>query len=87
MADRPLRPATHRRLGRPLPHQQANETQAALSAPYGFLHLNRSKNGYIRYYLKFPLAIPSEKVRYLSITHPCATILIPEGTFSFDLHA
>ena len=27
MADRPLRPANHRRLGRPLPHQQANGTQ------------------------------------------------------------
>ena len=28
MADRPLRPATHRRLGRPLPHQQANGPRA-----------------------------------------------------------
>src|SRR5438132_7740286 len=28
MADRPLRPATHRRLGEPLPHQQANGTRA-----------------------------------------------------------
>ena len=27
VADRPLRPANHRRLGRPLPHQQANGTQ------------------------------------------------------------
>ena len=28
MADHPLRPATHRRLGRPLPYQLANGTQA-----------------------------------------------------------
>ena len=28
MADRPLRPATHRRLGGPLPHQLANGTRA-----------------------------------------------------------
>ena len=28
MADRPLRPATDRRLGRPLPHQLANQAQA-----------------------------------------------------------
>ena len=28
MADRPLRPATHRSLGRPLPHQQANGPRA-----------------------------------------------------------
>ena len=27
MADHPLRPATDRRLGEPLPHQQANQTQ------------------------------------------------------------
>ena len=32
MADRPLRPATHRRLGRPLPHQQANGPRAHLDA-------------------------------------------------------
>ena len=23
---------------------------------------------------------------FLHITHPCATLLAPEGTFSFDLH-
>ena len=28
MTDHPLRPATDHRLGRPLPHQQANRTQA-----------------------------------------------------------
>ncbi len=28
MADNPLRPATHRSLGEPLPHQQANGTRA-----------------------------------------------------------
>ena len=36
MADHPLRPATDRRLGGPLPRQQANRTQAALKAPFGF---------------------------------------------------
>ena len=36
MAGRPLRPATDRRLGRPLPHQQANRTQATPKAPHGF---------------------------------------------------
>ena len=33
MADHPLRPATDRRLGRPLPHQLANQTQDPLLAP------------------------------------------------------
>ncbi len=32
MAGRPLRPATDRSLGEPLPHQQANQTQAPLQA-------------------------------------------------------
>ena len=36
VADRPLSPATRRRLGRPLPHQLADRTQAHLEAPYGF---------------------------------------------------
>ena len=36
VAGRPLRPATDRRLGRPLPHQQANRTQATPKAPEGF---------------------------------------------------
>ena len=38
MADHPLRPATHRTLGRPLPYQLGlnNGTQAALLAPGGF---------------------------------------------------
>jgi hypothetical protein len=33
VADHPLRPATDRRLGKPLPHQLANRTQAILKAP------------------------------------------------------
>ena len=32
MADHPLRPANHRRLGGPLPHQQANGTRTHLQA-------------------------------------------------------
>ena len=34
----PLRPATDHSLGRPLPYQLANRTQAHLQAPYGFNH-------------------------------------------------
>ena len=36
MAVHPLRPATHFSLGRPLPYQQANRTQAHPQAPCGF---------------------------------------------------
>ena len=37
MSVHPLRPDTHRRLGRPLPHQQANEPQAPLKAEHPLL--------------------------------------------------
>ena len=37
MADHPLRPATDRRLGRPLPHQLPNRTQAAPKAHHCFV--------------------------------------------------
>ena len=37
MADRPLRPATDHRLGRPLPHQLPNRSQAPLRAPKLYL--------------------------------------------------
>ena len=36
LAGHPLRPATRHRLGRPLPHQQSDRTQAVLKAPCGF---------------------------------------------------
>ncbi len=40
MADRPLRPATDRRLGRPLPYQQANRPQAHPEARLSSLSSN-----------------------------------------------
>jgi hypothetical protein len=43
VADHPLRPATDRRLGEPLPHQLANQTRANLSA------INLSPVGRMRY--------------------------------------
>jgi hypothetical protein len=36
VADHPLRPATRHRLGRPLPHQLPDRTQAPPQAPEGF---------------------------------------------------
>ena len=38
VADHPLRSATDRRLGRPLPHQRANQTQAHPEAACAFRH-------------------------------------------------
>ena len=70
VTDHPLRPAKDRRLGGPLPHQQANLTQAHLIA-------RASKRGPLssldrmRYYPKFPLAIPHYQVdSYALLTRP-----------------
>src|SRR5205085_10307644 len=45
VAERPLRPATDRRLGRPLPHQPANPTRAPLPA----INLSPGCPGRMRY--------------------------------------
>src|SRR5256885_8356422 len=42
VADHPLRPATDRRLGRPLPHQPANRPQALPLAPLRALFAHRA---------------------------------------------
>ena len=71
MADRPLRPAKDRSLGEPLPHQQANLTQAHLIAraskmpPFprrAYAVLIRVSSGY-----------PPLLGRFLRVTHPFAT--------------
>ena len=78
VADRPLRPATDRCPGRPLPHQLANRTQAHLVASCDF----PSEEGYAvlsaisRWY-------PSPQGRYPRVPHPSATPLLLRA---FDLH-
>ena len=46
MTDRPLKPATHRCLGKPLPHQLANGTQTPPSAHKAFKYLTYVKHCY-----------------------------------------
>ena len=73
MADHPLRPATDRRLGGPLPRQLANRTQAhpmpinLSSTPYAGSH-------YIRYYPRVGTAIPGHGADCLRVTHPFAAM-------------
>ncbi|VXC62423.1 conserved hypothetical protein [Oceanicaulis sp. 350] len=76
MADHPLRPAIDRRLGEPLPHQQANLTRADPLA------INLSPEGHIRHYSSFPRAIPNQRAR----SHALLTRLplTPKG--ALDLH-
>ena len=81
MADRPLRPATDRCLGRPLPHQLANPPHAPPKAPEGF-GLSTVCG------ISFPfgkLSPTSGQVRtcYSPVRHCPPT----EAGFSCDLHA
>ena len=78
------RPATHHRLGGPLPHQLANGTRTPLQAHCCFDHQIMRSDDVIRYYLPFPEAIPNSKAGCSRVPHPCATgaLLLP-----FDLHA
>ena len=84
MADRPLRPAKDRSLGRPLPYQQANLTQAhpIAKAPKVPSFPLRAYAVLIRVSSGYPLLLG----RFLRVTHPSAALLAPEGTFSHDLH-
>ncbi len=68
MADHPLRPATDRRLGRPLPHQQANRTQAPPQALLRALDLSRHA-----VLAAVSRGCPPPKDRCLRVTHPSAT--------------
>ena len=71
MAGHPLRPAIDRRLGEPLPHQQANRTRANPSAIQSFAH---------RPYTVLARVSPScsvPKGMFPRVTHPSATH--PEG--------
>ena len=68
MADHPLRPAIHRRLGKPLPYQQANGPQAPPLAHKAFNpKINR---GIIP---SFPGLFHNQRAGYLRVTHPSAT--------------
>ena len=66
-----LTPATHLRLGEPLPHQQANRTQGH---PQAESHL--WSGDIIRYYRQFPAAIPGLGADTLRVTLPFAAVQI-----------
>ena len=68
MADHPLRPATDRSLGRPLPHQQANRTQAPPQA--AFRPLDLSLHAVLATVSR---GCPPPEDRFLRVTHPSAT--------------
>ena len=82
MADHPLKPATDHRLGRPLPPQLANQTQAHLLAI--FHHFTSQQYEVLA---TVSSGCPSPKGRFLRVTHPSATqSLWKPQRASYDLH-
>ena len=77
MAGHPLRPATDRRLGRPLPHQLANRTWAhpiarACKQRPPFFHRTYAVLA------RVSPGCPPLRGRFPRITHPSATLLAPK---------
>ena len=91
MAVQPLSPATDRRLGGPLPHQQANQTRGHLSA----INLWRKDHAISTRYAVLAVVsncCPPLKGRFLTRYSPvrhCPLLPFAEAPFhrfSFDLH-
>ena len=85
MADHPLRSATRRRLGRPLPHQQADRPRAH---PQPQKLSTNPHAGESEYPVLDPVSQAYPKVRGRSPTcySPVRHSSTPEGAFPFDLH-
>ena len=76
MADHPLRSATHRRLGRPLPHQLANAPRAhpVVTAETVFQHRTRRCDGLFGISPRFrELSQSTGQVAHVLLTHPPLT--------------
>ena len=93
VADRPLRPATDRCLGRPLPYQLANPPRAPLPARGRIAPIPRFNNCQPKLPLHYAVLAtvsgcysPSEgrlPTCYSPVRHSTCP---PKGTFAFDLH-
>ena len=77
MADHPLRPATHRRLGGPLPRQLANGTRAHRKAE-AYAEASFPPCGAHAVLATVSSRYSSLPGRYPRVTHPCATLLRPK---------
>ncbi len=86
MADHPLRPATDRRLGRPLPHQLANRPHAPPPVPEGFPRGPRCPRPYAALApLSRGYSPPEGRSRTCS--SPVRHSVRAEARTPFDLHA
>ena len=68
----PLRSPTRHRLGKPLPYQLADGTQAPPEANYSFYHQASNPNDHMRYYQSFRTVIPHFGAGHQRVTHPFA---------------
>ena len=86
LADHPLRPATRRRLGRPLPHQQADRPQAHPEATFAFRAPTRQSASTSGISPPFDELFPtSGQVAYVLLNRsPLA--LLPKEQYPLDLH-
>ena len=90
MADHPLRPATDRRLGGPLPHLLANRTRTPPSATgpkVPIFHLSTAVNKQYAVLARLSAGYPPLRgrsfTRYSPVRH---STQYPKVPFSFDLH-
>ena len=84
MADRPLRPAMDRRLGRLLPHQLANPTQAP-PIVRAFMKRPPFPRRAYAVLIRVSPGYPPLLGRFLRVTHPSAARRLPEGIVSARL--
>ncbi len=79
-ADHPLRPATHRCHGGPLPRHQANGPQAHLRTPEGFNWNFRKKTNIRGISSSFPELSPiPRQITYVLLTR--SPLVYPEGPY------
>ena len=91
MTVHPLRPATDRRLGEPLPHQPANQTRDHL-LPINLWHLHHAMMMHYEVLIEVSLGCPSVKGRFPTCYSPVRRFPSLQSTevsisdFSLDLH-
>ena len=86
MAVHPLRPATDRRLGEPLPHQLANQTRIHLSAHKALVSRRCLPETSCGISSRFQLLSPTERQVIHALLTRSPLSQSPKGPTPFDLH-
>ena len=86
MAVHPLRPATDRRLGEPLPHQLANQTRGHLSAHKALTFRRCLPKASCGISSRFQLLSPTERQVPHALLTRSPLSQVPKSLTPFDLH-